>query len=58
MKNVEVRAIAAQSGVRHWEIAEKLGISESNFCRKLRRELPDQDKERILCIIQELKKEA
>ena len=58
MKNIEVRTSAAQSGIRHWEIAEKLGISEGTFCRKLRRELSEQEKQRILCVIQQLQKEA
>jgi len=37
-----------------WEIAEKNGISDSNFSSKLRGELPEQEKTKILAIIQDI----
>ena len=40
------------------QIAEALGIADCAFSRKLRRELPDEEKEKILAIIDELKKEV
>lgn len=52
--NNEIRCLAKQSGVCMWEIAEKLGIQDSAFSRKLRRELPDQEKQEILQIIRDL----
>ncbi len=57
-KNVDVRRAAAKAGVRLWEVAEQLGTSDSNFSRKLRKELTEAEKEKIFDIIERLKKEA
>lgn len=58
MHNKDVRNTAAGSGVRLWQIAEALGIADCSFSRKLRKELPDDEKQRIFGIIESLKKEA
>lgn len=58
MKNQEIRNKAKQNGVKMWMIADALGIADTTFCRKLRRELPTEETARILDIIQELAKEA
>lgn len=58
MKNQEIRMAVKKSGVRFWMIAEVLGIQDSAFSRKLRRELPPEEKAHILSIIHELAKEA
>ena len=52
--NREIKSAAKSAGVYHWEIAEKMGIQDSAFSRKLRRELPEQEKQKILKIIQEV----
>ena len=52
--NKEIRSSAKAAGVLHWEIAERLGIQDSAFSRKLRRELPAQERDKILEIINEL----
>lgn len=57
MKNKKIREAAAAAGVRLWEIAERYGVNDGNFSRKLRRELPDDERERILSIIEEIAKE-
>ena len=51
MKNLDIRQKAKCSGVKLWEIAEGIGITDSNFSRKLRRELPKEERERILRLI-------
>ena len=58
MANKEIREKAKTSGVRLWQIAEKLGISEPTMTRKLRHELPEADKQIILALIDELSREA
>lgn len=58
MSNKDIRQTASNSGVRLWQIAEVLGIADCNFSRKLRRELPAEEKEKIFSIIRELEKEA
>lgn len=57
MNNKDVREAAKQAGVCLWQIAERLGINDGNFSRKLRRELPSQEREKIMEIINELAKE-
>lgn len=58
MANLDVRAAAVSSGVRLWQVAEVLGIADASLSRKLRKELPPEEKERILGIIQQLSKEV
>ena len=54
MSNREVRSHAIEKGVLLWMVAEALGISDSSFSRKLRRELPEEERERILAIIDQI----
>ena len=58
MTNVEIRRAAGGAGVKLWELAEALGVADATLSRKLRRELPDDEKQRILEIIDRLSKEA
>lgn len=55
--NKEIRCSIGANGVKYWQVAEALGISESAFSRKLRKELPDDEKKTILAVIEELGKE-
>lgn len=57
MENQRIREAATAAGVKLWQIAEAYGLSDGNFSRKLRRELPEEEQKRILKIIEELKKE-
>lgn len=57
MTGVEARKLAKESGVFLWQIAEKLGINDGNFSRKLRKPLSDADTAKILGIIDQLKSE-
>lgn len=58
MKNLDVRRAAAGNGVRLWQIADALGIADCNLSRKLRKELPDEEKKAIFAIIQDLSREV
>ncbi len=58
MCNKEIREAAKQAGVCLWQIAERLGMNDGNFSRKLRRELSENDRARVMEIIAELSKEA
>lgn len=58
MKNLDVRCAATAAGVKLWEIANELGIADYNLSRKLRKELPQVDKEKIFSIIERLEKEV
>ena len=54
MNNLIIRQAAKEEGVHLWQIAERVGITDSNFSRKLRRELPKEERERILRLIDEI----
>lgn len=49
--NQDIRALAKDRGVKLWEIAEVIGVSDGNFSRRLRRELSPAEKQRIKGII-------
>lgn len=54
-KNLDIRNEAKKAGVKLWQIAERLNITDGNFSRKLRKELTDEEKTQIRAIILELK---
>lgn len=54
MKNKAIREYAKSCGVRLWEVAEAYGLSDQNFSRKLRHELPDDEQQKIMRIIDEI----
>lgn len=57
MKNNDIKEAAKQAGVRLWQVAEAYGMNDGNFSRKLRKELPQEEKEKILAIIDRLAQE-
>ena len=57
MYNREIREAAKKAGVHLWQVAEACGINDGNLSRKLRRELPQEEKEKILEIIDRLAQE-
>ena len=58
MANREIKLRAAGNGVRMWQVAEALGMLDCSLSRKLRHELPDEEKQHIIGIIDKLAKEA
>lgn len=54
-KNLDIRKAAQAAGIMLWQIAQLYGVNDSNFSRKLRKELPAEEKDRIFAIIEELK---
>ena len=53
MLNSEIRNRAKEAKVKLWEIADRYGLNDGNFSRKLRRELPEE-RDRILAIIDQI----
>ena len=47
MANKDLRYMARDYGVRFWEIAHELNVSEATVTRMFRFELPDDKKEKI-----------
>ena len=57
MCNKEIRNAAKSAGVCLWQVAAAYGINDGNFSRKLRQELPKEEKEKLLAIIDRLAQE-
>ena len=57
MCNIDVRRAAAGSGVRLWQVADALGIADAQLSRKLRKELPDEEKQKIFEIVRNISAE-
>lgn len=57
MSNKEVRIAIIQANIRQYQVADKLGIAEQNFSRKMRYEMSEKEKKRVLKAIEELKQE-
>ncbi len=55
--NDDITIACIKSKVMKYEVADKLGITDTSFSRKLRKKLSDDEKEKILKIISELSKE-
>ncbi len=58
MSNQDIRRTAAGAGVKLWQIADALGIADCSLSRKLRKELLQEEKDRIFGIIRELSQEV
>ncbi len=58
MANQEIRQAAKAAGVKLWQVAECLRMNDCSFSRKLRHELPEETRRKVLAIIEELGKEA
>ena len=54
MANNDIKTLAKENGVKHWEIADKFNMHDSNFSKMLRHELPEDEKEKIRSVIKEL----
>ena len=54
MENMNLRRMAKAAKVPLWRVAEVLGISEPTMTRKLRRELPEKEKQQMFGIIEQL----
>ena len=54
VRNSDIREAAVKNGVRLWQIADRLNINDGNFSRKLRKELPAEEKRKIFEIINSL----
>ena len=55
---MDIRLAAASSGVKLWQIADALGMTDGNFSRKLRKELSQEEKAEILAIIKRIPMEG
>ena len=52
--NRDIRKLAEENNIYLWQIANEIGILDTNFSKKLRSELPENEKKRIIKIIKKL----
>ena len=55
MSGQEVKALILSSGLRCWQVAEELGMLDSNFSRRLRKPFDEQAVEKVKAAIEKLK---
>jgi predicted XRE-type DNA-binding protein len=55
VKNIEIRNLIKQKRLKHYEVAEQLGISEYTFCKWMRTEMTAERKEKVLQAIESIK---
>lgn len=56
MANQDIRKAIEKAHIKYWQVADKYGIADGNFSKKLRKELPKEEKEKIFKIISSLSK--
>lgn len=56
--NEEIRRIIGGNGLKQWQVAEAMGMNDGNFSRKLRKELSEEEKQRVIAVIENLIKEG
>lgn len=54
MTNIEIRNALKKKRMFNYELAELLGVTEWTLSRKLRKELPPDEKQKILDIIEKV----
>ncbi len=52
--NLSIRKKAKENGILLWQIADQLGIHDTEFSKKMRYELSKDEKNKITAIIEEL----
>lgn len=53
MRNKRIKLALLEANMKQWQLADIIGISESMLCRKLRRELPDDEQNKIIALVQQ-----
>lgn len=51
LNNQKVRFALLENNMKQWELADLMGISEAVLSRRLRKELPEEEQERIVALI-------
>ena len=53
MNNMKIRQMLMEVGMKNYQLADLMGISEFTLSRRLRKELPVEEQERIVLLIKE-----
>lgn len=52
--NQDIRELVAKNGFKLWELADALGVNDGNLSRRLRHELPEDQKNHIFFTIEKM----
>lgn len=55
MNGQEVKALIQENGLKCWQVADALGMQDSNFSRKLRKPFDEKAVEEVKAAINKLK---
>ena len=55
MKNKDLKDAFRVAGIRQWEVAEAMGVSEMTLVKWMRVELTEDKRQRILAALEQLK---
>ena len=55
MRNQDLKDEMRIAGVRQWEVAEAMGVSEMTLVKWMRFELPEDKRQRVLQAIEQIK---
>lgn len=58
MSNMDIRGYLKTHRVPLWRLADALNIHENTLIRRLRHELPDDEKERLRALVDTIAKET
>lgn len=55
MSNKDIEYLLKKEQIYKWQIAEKLGLHETSFCRWWRKELSQEQVQMVLSAVEEIK---
>lgn len=55
MNNGEIKALLHRENIYMWQVAKRLGIHETTFCKWFREELSQEQRNQVLSVVEEIK---
>ena len=55
MNNEQIKDLMKENNIFMWQVAKKLNVYETSFCKWFREELSEERKQQVLSAIEEIK---
>lgn len=55
MNNKEIKALLHKENIFMWQVAKKLGVHETTFCKWFREQLSQEQIQKVLSAVEEIK---
>ena len=55
MNNAELKTLMKENKICMWQVAKRLGVNETSFCKWFREELSEVRKQQVLSAIEEIR---